>query len=146
LSFMLPYSTAEFVQVEVIRPGGEAVAVDVAANSKETIDDSQMAMNIYDPNMRVLRVNIPNLEIGDVLHSVTHQNVDRPIIPGAFAENTLFEDRGFIRHLSYEVQSPPDRPLQCIALRDPVPNTVKYSKHPGPNKSLVHHWEVNNVP
>ena len=28
--------------------------VDVAANSKETIDDSQMSMNIYDPNSRVL--------------------------------------------------------------------------------------------
>jgi len=26
------------------------------ANSKETIDDSQMAMNIYDPNSKVLEV------------------------------------------------------------------------------------------
>src|SRR4051812_19949749 len=47
LWFMLPYSTEEVVKIEVIKPGGAAVQVDLAANSKESIDDSQMAMNIY---------------------------------------------------------------------------------------------------
>src|SRR5208337_2145264 len=58
-SFMLPYSTVAVDKLEVIAPDGRIVPVDVAANSKESIDDSQMSMNIYDPNMRVLRVNIP---------------------------------------------------------------------------------------
>src|SRR5262249_45582767 len=38
------------------------------------------------------------------------------------------------------------RPLKRIALRDPVPGTVNYSKHTGPKRTVVHHWEVNNVP
>src|SRR5689334_11652311 len=71
LNFMLPYFTVEVMKLEVIRPNGEIVPVDIAANSKETIDDSQMAMNIYDPNNKVLRVNIPKLEINDIVHSVT---------------------------------------------------------------------------
>jgi len=28
-------------------------------------------MNIYDPNSKIVRVNIPEVEIGDVVHSVT---------------------------------------------------------------------------
>ncbi len=35
-----------------------------------------MAMNIYDPNSRILRVNIPKVEIGDVVHSVTRMTID----------------------------------------------------------------------
>src|SRR3954454_19580866 len=38
LYFMLPYSTAEAIKVEVIKPDGQVVNVDVAANSKEMID------------------------------------------------------------------------------------------------------------
>ena len=131
LGFMLPYSTVEVVKLEVMQPGGEVVPVDVAANSKETIDDSQMPMNIYDPNMRVLRVNIPKVEIGDVVHSITRQTIERSIIPGEFAEENVFEGRGYIRHMSYEVHAPADRPLKRIALRDEVPGTVRYSEPAG---------------
>ena len=46
LSFMLPYTTVEVARLEVIKPNGETVPVDVAANSKESIDESQMQMNI----------------------------------------------------------------------------------------------------
>src|SRR5882724_11227171 len=55
LYYMLPYSTAEAIKLEVIKPNGDTVAVDISANSKEMIDDSQMGMNIYDPNSKILR-------------------------------------------------------------------------------------------
>ena len=48
---MLPYSTVEVAKLEVIKPDGNVVTVDMAANSKESIDDSQMAENIYDPDI-----------------------------------------------------------------------------------------------
>src|SRR5205809_3365298 len=35
LYYMLPYSTAEIVKVEVIKPDGKAAVVDVASNSKD---------------------------------------------------------------------------------------------------------------
>ena len=87
------------------------VPVDVAANSKETIDESQMAENIYDPNSKVLQVNIPELEIGDVVHSVIRTDTQRSIIPGQYAEDNMFESESYIRHVSYEVRAPADRPL-----------------------------------
>ena len=146
LSFMLPYSTVEVARVEVIKPAGEIVPVDVMANSKETIDDSQMAMNIYDPNSKVLEVNIPVLEVGDIVHWVTRTTTLRPIIPGEFADENIFEGLGYIRHIEYEVHAPLDKPLKRIVLRDEVPGTVKYTTTPGDDHTLIHRWEVSNVP
>ncbi|HZL43730.1 MAG TPA: DUF3857 domain-containing protein [Verrucomicrobiae bacterium] len=146
LGFMLPYSTMDVVKLEVLRPGGEVIPVDVAANSKETIDDSQMSMNIYDPNMRVLRVNIPRMEVGDMVHAITRQTIQRPYIPGQFSDLEVFESRGFIRHLSFEIHAPTDRPMERMAMRDEIPGTVKYTTEPGSDGTLVHHWEITRVP
>jgi transglutaminase-like putative cysteine protease len=145
LGFMLPYFTVEVVRLEVIRPGGEVVPVDVAANSKESIDDSQMQMNIYDPNVKVLRVNIPKVEIGDIVHSVTRQTIVRPFIPGEFAEDFMMEGGGYIRHLTLDVRMPPGKPLRQVALRDEIPGTVAASTATE-GGSLAYHWEVNRVP
>ena len=146
LSFMLPYSTVKVVQLEVVKPDGTIVPVDVAANSKESIDESQMQMNIYDPNERVLQVNIPGVEIGDLIHSVTRETIERSFIAGQYAEETVMEDSSYILHESYEVHAPADRPLQQVALRDEVPGTVAYSKQTDADGGVVHHWEIQNVP
>ncbi len=146
MGFMLPYNTVKVLKLEVIRPNGEVLPVDLEANSKESIDDSQMAMNIYDPNMRVLRVNIPKLEPGDVIHSITRTTTLRSIIPGEFAEWNLFEGSGYIRHVSYDVYAPKDKPLNRIILRDEVPGTLKSSTKPDENGGTLHQWEVTNVP
>jgi hypothetical protein len=143
---MLPYSAPEVARLEVIKPGGELMPVDVAANSKETIDDSQMSMNIYDPNSRVLQVNIPKVEIGDVVHSVTRMTTERAYIPGQFAEENVLEGDGLIRHLTYEVFAPADRPLQRTALRDEIPGTVIYSAQTNADGSVTHRWTAANVP
>jgi transglutaminase-like putative cysteine protease len=146
LSFMLPYSRVEVLRLEIFKPGGAVVPVDVAANSKETIDDSQMASNIYDPNLRLLRVNIPQLEVGDVIHAITRVTTDRPIMPGQMADESLFEGDGYIRHLVYEIHAPEGRPLLRTALRDEIPGKVEYSRRPDSEGGLIHRWEVADVP
>ena len=146
LSFTLPYATVEVTHLELLKPGGAVVSVDVAANSKETIDDSQMAMNIYDPNSRVLQVNIPKVEIGDVVHWVNRTTTERAIIPGQFAEVNVLESDGLIRHFSYEVYAPADRPLRRLALRDEIPGTVTYAAQTNADGSVTHRWTGGNVP
>ena len=146
MNFMLPYTTVAVPTLEVIKPDGETVPVDVAANSKESINESQMAENIYDPNMRVLQVNIPSLNVGDVVHSVERATIERAPIAGEFDDENVFEGAGFVRHITYEVHAPDDRPLKRIALRDEVPGTVTSSIKPGTNNTIVYRWEVNNVP
>jgi transglutaminase-like putative cysteine protease len=146
LSFMLPYNTVQVPTLELIKSDGHVVPVDVAANSKETIDESQMQMNIYDPNEKILRVNIPGVEIGDLIHSVTRQTIERSYIAGQYAEETVLEAPSYILHESYEVHAPADHPILRIALRDEVPGTVAYSKQTSPDGGTVHHWEISNVP
>ncbi|HUD49843.1 MAG TPA: DUF3857 domain-containing protein [Candidatus Baltobacteraceae bacterium] len=146
LSFMLPYNTVAVPTLELIKPDGRVVPVDVAANSKETIDDSQMQMNIYDPNEKILQVNIPGVEIGDLIHSVTRNTIERSYIAGQYADENVLEEPSYILHESYEVHAPADRPLIRIALRDEVPGTVTYSKETAPDGGVIHHWEIGNVP
>jgi len=145
LGFMLPYNTAEVALLEVIKPGGEVVPVDVAGNSKESIDDSQMEMNIYDPNSKVLRVNIPQLEIGDIVHAVVRSTVTRPFLPGDYAEDFMFEGSGYTRHLALEVRMPADKPLRQVALRDEIQGTVAATQR-SEGGFIVYDWEVNRVP
>jgi transglutaminase-like putative cysteine protease len=146
LGFLLPYFTVQVARLEVIKPDGGVVPVNIDANSKESIDNSQMDENIYDPNSRILQVNVPGLEIGDIVHTVTRTTVERPIIPNGFADDFLFEGQGYIRHISCEIRGPATAPLRHIALRDKVDDTVAATTRPGRDGMMVYHWEVNGVP
>jgi transglutaminase-like putative cysteine protease len=146
LYYMLPYSTAEAVKLETIKPNGDVVPVDIPANSKEMIDDSQMSMNIYDPNSKILRVNIPKVDIGDVVHSITRTTIQRSVIPGEFSDDNVFEGSGYIHHLTYEVYEPGDKPLKRIILRDEVKGTIKHTTETVSKALKLHRWEVTEVP
>jgi transglutaminase-like putative cysteine protease len=146
LEFMLPYATVAVVKLEVLKPDGTAQPVDVAANSKESINDSQMAENICNPNDRVLQVNLPKVEIGDVVHSIVRQTTERAYIPGQFTEENVFEGDGFIRHISYEVHAPAERPLKCVRLRAEISGTVKYAGETNADGSITYRWDVAGVP
>jgi transglutaminase-like putative cysteine protease len=143
--FVYPYFTVEVSRLEIIKPDGTVVPVDVAANEKESILAAPMKMNIYDPNIKVLRVNIPQLEIGDMVHSLVRTTVTRPFITGEFSEDFMFEGRGYVRHHSLEIHLPATKPLKHIALRNEIPGTVTASTKTEGNK-LIYHWEVNGVP
>jgi len=146
LGFMLPYSTVEVPLLEIIKPDGSIKKVDVAANSKESIDSSQMKSNIYDPNSKILAVSIPDLEVGDILHLVARDLIKRPVIPGEFADETLLEGEGFIRHQVYEIHAPKDKPLKKYLLRNTLPGTVNYTETPEKEGVLLHRWEATGVP
>jgi transglutaminase-like putative cysteine protease len=144
-SFTLPYTTTEVVKLEVVKPDGTVVPVDAAANSKVSIDEGQMEMNIYDPNDKVLRVNLPQLEIGDLVHVVSRQVIHRSVVPQEYDELNLFEGASHIRHLTYEIHAPAALPLQRTALRDEIPGTVTATTQTN-GDTVVYHWEVNQVP
>ena len=144
--FILPYDSIEVSDLEIIKADGTVIPVNVTANSNESIDSSQMQENIYDPNSKVLQVNIPGLEVGDIIHSVIRSTILRPVMPGQYAESFQLEGDADVRHLSLEIHAPVDRPLKHIVLRDEIAKTVTYSTYPGTADTTVHHWEVNNVP
>ncbi|MDD4648952.1 MAG: DUF3857 domain-containing protein, partial [Desulfoplanes sp.] len=84
--FTVPYNTTRFVLVEVIRPDGSVIPIDVAANARVMIDRSQMDANIYNPNDKLLSVNLPELGIGDVVHYSMDDDFSKVRIPGSFSD------------------------------------------------------------
>ncbi len=145
LSFMLPYFTVSVPVLEVIKPDGTVIPVDVPANSKESIDNSQMAENIYDPNDKVFTVSIPQLDVGDVVHVIARQTVQRSIMPDEFDDENIFEGSSYIRHWSYEVHAPANLPLVSIGLRDELPGTVSAATQTN-GASVDYRWVASNVP
>jgi transglutaminase-like putative cysteine protease len=145
LFFMLPYWTVDVPKLEVLKADGTVVPVNVPANSKVSIDNGQMAENIYDPNSKILMVNIPQLDIGDTIHMISRQLIHRSIMPSEYDEENVLEGPSYIQHVSYEVHAPKDLPLISIGLRNEVPGTMSSTTQTNGDQ-VVYHWEVNNVP
>jgi transglutaminase-like putative cysteine protease len=143
--FMLPYSKVAVSLLELVKPNGSIVPIDIEKQSKVMIDRSQMSANIYDPNSKTLQVGVPGVEIGDVVHVVMQQQVMRRYMPDTWDDFQVFESTGPIKHAIYEVHAPKDRPLYHTALKDPVEGTVKYEKQDRDGRT-VHRWEVRDVP
>ncbi|MFP4028967.1 MAG: DUF3857 domain-containing protein [Candidatus Brocadiia bacterium] len=148
MHFTIPYSLPEDIQVkklEVIKPDGRIVKVDVKSQSRVMIDPSQRASNIYNPNSKVLVVNVASLEVGDLVHYFTYKRVRHPRVRNVWADMQIFEYTSPIKHYSYEVIGPSERPLRNIALKDPVGKTVTHSTRK--EGGLLHHrWEATDVP
>ncbi|MBN2452337.1 MAG: DUF3857 and transglutaminase domain-containing protein, partial [Lentisphaeria bacterium] len=143
--FTLPFSRADFLLVQVIKPDGTAVPVDVAAQSRVMVDRSQMGANIYNPDSKVLQVTIPELAIGDLVRYVAREELIKPRVPGTFSEYQVLEYTSPIVHYLYEVDGPRALPLRSIALKAPVGDTVAHSVREAEGR-IVQRWEARDVP
>jgi len=143
--FTLPYSKVTVARLEVIRPDGTVVPVDIDKQSKVMTDRSQMASNIYNPNIKVMRVGVPGVQIGDVVHVVSRRDIMKQHMPGTWEDYQVFELTAPIKHALYEVRAPKEKPLHSVALRDPVAGTVTHQQREE-DGYVIHRWEVADVP
>jgi len=144
-SFLLPYNNLTVKLLEVIKPDATAVPVDVEKGSKVMIDRSQMSDNIYNPNSKILQVGVPDVQVGDVVHIITCRETMKRPMPGTWDDYQVFESGAPIKHGVYEVRAPKERPLQNIALKDPVAGTAKYDKQERDGQ-IIYRWEASDVP
>lgn len=145
LHFHQVYSAAAVDLLEVIKPDGTAVPIDVAKLSRVMTERGQMGSNIYDPNSKVLEVGIPGLAVGDVVHYRSVQRIVKPRVPKTWSDYNTFESTSPIRHLTYEVSAPKELPLKSLALKDAVPGTVTPSQSEEGGR-LLYRWDVRDVP
>lgn len=145
LSFTLPYSRATFVFVQIIKPDGSVVPVDVKKLSRVMVDRSQMSSNIYDPNNKVLRVGVPGLEVGDLVRYLALHKLMKPRVPNTWSDYQVFEYTSPIKHYLYEVFGPKSLPLRSIALKSEIKGTVQYTRREESGR-LHYRWEVHDVP
>ena len=147
LNYDVAYGTSTFTRVQVIKPDGSVVEVDIAAQSKEMVDPSQMSANIYNPNSKVLKLSVPGLEIGDTLRYIARRVKTKTVVPDTWSDYQVFEHTSPILHTTYQVIAPTNRPLVKIALKSKVDDTVKFDQHVNEQQGqIVYTWELTNVP
>lgn len=145
LSYNISYGTSTFTQVELIKPDGSVIPVDIEAQSKEIINPSQMSANIYNPHSKILKLSVPGLEVGDILRYVAHEVHTKTVVPDTWSDYQVFESTSPIKSLTYQVFAPKARPLSNIALKAEIPGTVHYQKEEQDNLT-IHTWKVQDVP
>ena len=146
LGYDAAYGHTGFTLAEVIKPNGSVVVIDLEAQIRESIDSSQMDANIYDPNNKSVRLSVPDLELGDILHYVFRGERTKTVVPNSWSDLFLFEDTAPILHAYCQIDAPKKRPLTRIELKDPVGDTVTYRKEKRPDGGTRHIWEARNVP
>jgi len=143
--FALPYSTVTLKLLEIIKKDGKVVPVDIKANSKVMINSSQMGQNIYNPNSKILTVNVPGLEIGDMVRYLTYRDVVKTRVPNTWSDYFLLEYTSPIRRQTIEILAPAVLPLAKIEIKDPIKGTVKYEVKTLTD-TIRYKWVVKDVP
>ena len=147
--FTIPYQRGpedcKIPLVEIIKPDGRVVPVDVQAQSRIMIDAGSMSMNIYNPNEKLIQVNVAGLELGDVLHVVLFDRIVHPRMKDTWCDWSVLEEQRPIVHSVLEITGPFNCPLRSIALKDEIRGTVTNSVNDKAG-SMLYRWEVRNVP
>ncbi len=144
-SYTIPYNTTEIMLVEVIHPDGSVMEVDVKKNLSDMIEQSQMDSNIYDPNNRIMRVSVPEVNVGDVVHFVVHDEFTKTRMADTFSDYVLFEGTDPVKRSEYVVVAPKEKPLQSIALKAEIPGSVTSTKE-SMNGSIKYRWVAQDIP
>ncbi|MCP4179075.1 MAG: DUF3857 domain-containing protein [bacterium] len=144
-SFTLPYSTIKVKRLEILKPDGTVSKIDINQQSRIMIDNSQMYSNIYNPNDKLLKVSIPNLQLGDIVRFVTERKSTKTVIPNAWYDLSLFENIYPIEHAIYKVIAPNKLPLRKQAILDKYKESIIYKEKVDKN-NMIYEWEARNIP
>jgi len=143
--FNTNYEELEVPVLEVIKPDGKTVKIDVAANGRVAVEPSQMGSNIYDPANKLLSVAVPDLEIGDIVHVVSKETLKKPRIPGVWSDIFVLQSDVPFLHYEVKVDAPESHPLRAIRIKDEVKGTIQSSETKKDGR-ILYFWTATNVP
>ena len=145
LRYCTSYGTAQFLRAEVLRPGTPVRLVDIQRYTALAVDPDQMGSNIYDPSWKVLKLTIPDLQVGDTIHIVTRRTTTKARIPGVWSTYIPLQSTDPILHYEVRISAPAALPLKAIAVKDPVPGTVTAQEEKLGDR-ILYTWTAVNVP
>ena len=105
------YSQFDLELLELIKPDGRKHKIDIKKYSKIEAPSSDVEMNIYDPNVRVLKVFIPGLQPKDIIHYKISRKVFKPIIPGEIYGMIVVQQSFPVHSYYLKIQVPKDKRL-----------------------------------
>lgn len=143
--FSVYYNITSIRLVEIIKTDGTTITIDVEKNSKVAVDSSLMDDNIYDPNEKYLQVNLPHLDIGDVVHFIIFDDYFKTKVPNTWSEYINFETTNPIQRYEVTIIAPKKMPLKNVALRSEIPGTMSHSVDEN-DDHIIYHWIAKEVP
>lgn len=138
------YDSLEIDFVAVVKADGRRLEVDLEKHRREETSSRDARMNIYNPNMRVISVFIPNLAVGDTIHYRIHRQRHKPIIPGQVYGRILGQYLFPIHEYRFTLTGPAEIPLRHL-VKDEVEGTVTYNEREH-NGRITRTWEFREVP
>lgn len=144
LRYNLRYSVKTIDFVSVIGEDGVERPIDVAATTKESVDNASAKENIYDPMNRRVVCTIPGIKVGETLHYRTRETARRSRVENQYADITILEWPCPVVRQVVRVKAPAERPL-FHAVRKPLGN-VKYDQATQDDGSVLHTWTAENTP
>ncbi|NLK82567.1 MAG: DUF3857 domain-containing protein [Lentisphaerae bacterium] len=138
------YNRIEVIKLELER-AGQIIPIDVESNSRVMTESGQMSSNIYDPNQRVLKISIPDLQPGDVIRSVYRDITLKSRIKGVWTEFSLLQFQVPALYAEIAVDAPPELPLKNLMIKDEIKGTIQYHKEQRDGRTW-HIWSARNVP
>ena len=147
--FTIPYQRGpedcKIPALEIIKPDGTVIPVDVEGQSKIMVNPSSMRSNIYNPNSKIIKVNVAGLEKGDILHYVMYDRIVHPKVPDSWYDWLTFESTMPILRSTVSIYAPKELPLKSIALKGEIEGTV--TREESEEDGIIHYqWEARNVP
>lgn len=139
------YQKIELLSAELIKSDGSLIPIDISANSRVSVNHNQMSANIYDPNQKIMTLNIPALAIGDIIHYRSKEITLKTRMPNTWQEYFSLQYDQPILSYQIEVRAPKSLPIAKIAIKDEVENTINYEVKEKENET-IHRWIVKNVP
>ncbi len=143
--YSLSYSRAKISLVQILKDNGDVITLDLKTCTQEMVEDSQMSSNIFDPNHRVIKVTVANLQPGDTLRAVYVDELNKPRVPNSYSDIEILEGTDPILHTKVLIDAPKALPLRSIVVKDPQNGGPKHSKKAEGDR-ILYSWEVKDVP
>lgn len=145
LNFLLPYYTVEVKELDLIKANGQIIKLDPNELGKVMISTDQMGDNIYNPNSKVLQLSIPNLEVNDIIHTLSKVIQNKPMIPNSWFDASILQLTSPIIETEYSIKSPNSLPLSKETVLSQIKNNLTFNTVKDED-SITRIWQAKNVP
>lgn len=139
------YGKSELKKLEVISINGNIREIDISANKSEQISTEGSASNIYDSSEILVSIVVPGLNIGDTIHYISEDRIDKPRIENQFSYFILGEMVQPIMNYEIEITGPASKPIKKNEILSKIEGKYSYSEKKEGDK-IVYTLKLKDVP
>jgi len=143
--FNQSYSKVKIWAIEIIKPDGKVIKIDVAKNSKIMISPGQMGANIYNPNAKILSVSVPGVEIGDTMHYFVQRSIFNPRMKNIWTDIFVLQSTTPVVYYNIVVNGPKSRPLKKHLVKNEVKGSTVFKRKETGGR-IIYNWTFRNIP